>query len=444
MNKNNFLTGNIAPALIKFTLPLMLSLVLQALYGAVDLMIVGMFGSTSSVAAVATGSHVMQTLTVIITGLTMGVTVLIGQAIGMGDKDRISWVIGGQIKLFSIIAILITFFTIIFAEKAVEIMNVPPEAVKQTVAYIRICASGMIFITAYNGISGIFRGLGNSKSPLLFVFIACICNIILDIIFVKFLKMEASGAALATVMAQGISVAFSVYYIRKSNLPFKLSKDIFRKFDSVKAILKIGFPISLQDFLVGISFLIITGIVNSLGVVASASIGVAEKLFIFLALVPMSFMSAISAFVAQNVGAKQYKRAKKALFIASVISFSVGVCMFLATFFHGDVLASLFTKDIEVIAATASYLNGSSYEYLFVSLLFCLLGYFNGLGKTTFVMMQGLSTSFLIRIPLSLYISNLPETSMYLISFAVPISSFASLALSVIYLLYLGKKEGKS
>lgn len=425
MSENTFLEGKILPPLIKFAIPLMLSLVLQALYGAVDLMVVGKFGTTASISAVATGGQVMQSATVIITGLTMGVTVLLGQAIGAKKPEEAAAFVAGQIKLLFVVALIITALLICFAEQAARIVHVPEEALPETITYIRICASGMIFITAYNAVSGIFRGMGNSRSPFLFVLIACVINIILDLVFVGLFHLSTAGAALATITAQASSFLFSILYIKlgKQKLPFCLTKESFRKKGSVKRILSMGLPIAAQDFQVNVSFLIITAIINSLGLVESASVGISEKLFIFLALVPMSFMSALSAFVAQNVGAGNIQRATKAFFSAVRISFSCGFLVFLLTFFQGDLLASIFTKDQEVIAATQLYLKSCSFEYLLTAINFCLLGYFNGRGKTKFVLIQGILTVFFVRIPLSYFFRMLPNTNLLIIGIAVPLSA---------------------
>lgn len=441
--ENSFLSGPIVTPLIYFALPLMLSLLLQALYGGVDLAVVGRFSPTESVSAVATGSQVMQSATVIVTGLTMGVTVLLGKAMGAQKPEEAGDIVAGQIKLFALLAIFMTAFMILFAPQATKLMNVPAEAVDETVRYIRICSGGMIFITAYNGISGIFRGIGNSRSPFLFVLIACIVNIVLDLLFVGVFDMKASGAAFATVIAQAVSVAFSIAFIRKNPLPFTVEKENFQREHKIKSILKVGSPIALQDFLVNISFLIITSIVNSLGLVASAGIGVSEKLYVFLSIVPMAFMSALSAFVAQNIGAEQPERATRSLFIAQRISLLFGVGMFLLTFFQGGLLGSLFADDPAVIAATAEYLHGSSFEYLMIPLTFCFLGYFNGREHTTFVMAQGLAAAFLVRVPLSYLFSRLPNTRMFLISLAVPISAVANLLLCVGYFLILKRQDAR-
>lgn len=433
MESYEFLEGRILPSLVRFSIPLMLSLLLQALYGGVDLMVVGNFGSTASVSAVATGSQVMQTVTGIVAGLATGVTVLIGNSIGSGDKEKAGRTAGGMIFLFSLISVVITAVMFLFTESVANFMHVPPEAMAGTLTYIRICSVGIAFIAAYNGISGIFRGLGNSKSPLLFILIAAITNIVGDLLFVGVFKMDVAGAALATVFSQGVSVAFSLWYVGKNGLPFKINKTCFHGRESVLSILKIGTPIALQDFLTSVSFLIITAIVNSLGVIASASMGIAEKLFVFLAIVPMSFMSALSAFVAQNIGAGEFKRAKKSLFIAMGISFCFGFAMFLLTFLGGDILAGIFESNQLVIASTRDYLRSCSFEHLLIPFTFCFLGYFNGMGKTNFVMFQGFIAAFLVRIPVSYFLSRIPNTNMFYIGLAVPVSAGAALLMCLIY-----------
>lgn len=441
MQENTFLKGRILPPLIKFALPLMLSQLLQALYGAVDLIVVGHYGTTADFSAVATASQLMQGITGIIIGLTTGVTVLIGQAIGSGNSKRAGEISAGMTKLLIIISLVFFAVLTLFAPQALDLLKIPLSAKAAGTVYIRICAAGVIFISAYNAISGLFRGVGNSKMPLLFILIACIFNIIGDIILVGVFKMGAAGAALATVLAQTVSVIFSVIYILRGGLPFKITKESFKARGAVGRILKTGVPIALQDFLTRVSFLILTAILNSLGLVASASIGISEKLFLFLSIIPISFMSALSAFVAQNIGAGNRERAYKSLKISVGISFIFGILTFVATFFFPEILAAAFEKNPEVIAAAARYQRGCAAEHLFISVFFCMLGYFNGLGKTDFVMFQGIFTAFAVRIPLSYLLSRGASPDLFKIGLAVPASALVSFLLCLMYLIYLNKKE---
>lgn len=441
MQENTFLKGRILPPLIKFALPLMLSQLLQALYGAVDLIVVGHYGTTADFSAVATASQLMQGITGIIIGLTTGVTVLIGQAIGSGNGKRAGEISAGMTKLLIVISLVFFAVLTLFAQQALDLLKIPLSAKAAGTVYIRICAAGVIFISAYNAISGLFRGVGNSKMPLIFILIACVVNIIGDIILVGVFKMGAAGAALATVLAQTVSVIFSVIYILRGGLPFKITKESFKARGAVGRILKTGVPIALQDFLTRVSFLILTAILNSLGLVASASIGISEKLFLFLSIIPISFMSALSAFVAQNVGAGNRERAYKSLKISVGISFIFGILTFVATFFFPEILAAAFEKNPEVIAAAARYQRGCAAEHLFISVFFCMLGYFNGLGKTDFVMFQGIFTAFAVRIPLSYLLSRGASPDLFKIGLAVPASALVSFLLCLIYLIYLNKKE---
>ncbi|MGN0452145.1 MAG: MATE family efflux transporter [Acutalibacteraceae bacterium] len=441
MQENTFLKGKILPPLIKFALPLMLSQLLQALYGAVDLIVVGHYGTTADFSAVATASQLMQGITGIIIGLTTGVTVLIGQAIGSGNNKRAGDISAGMTKLLIVISLIFFAVLTLFAPEALDLLKIPSAAKVAGTVYIRICAAGVIFISAYNAISGLFRGVGNSKMPLIFILVACIVNIIGDILLVGVFKMGAAGAALATVLAQTVSVIFSVIYILKGGLPFKITKESFKARGAVGRILKTGVPIALQDFLTRVSFLILTAILNSLGLVASASIGISEKLFLFLSIIPISFMSALSAFVAQNIGAGNRERAYKSLKISVGISFVFGILTFIATFFFPEILAAAFEKNPEVIAAAARYQRGCAAEHLFISVFFCMLGYFNGLGKTDFVMFQGIFTAFAVRIPLSYLLSRGASPDLFKIGLAVPASALVSFLLCLIYLIYLNKKE---
>lgn len=439
--ENTILQGKIFEPLLKFTLPLMLAVLIQALYGAVDLMIVGKFGGTAGVAAVANGSQIMQNVADFITGLSMGVTVLIGRCVGAKDQEGAARAVGGMTWLFVIVALVITALFEIFAEDMAVWMRIPEEAHARMVTYIRVCSGGVIFSTAFNIISGLFRGLGNSRSPLLFITVACVTNILGDLLLVGVFHLDVLGAAIATVFAQAVSVAFSLYKIKKDGLPFTVRREHFRKWRSAgHKIWRVGAPVAFQDLLVSISFLIIMAILNNIGLVASASVGIAEKLYIFLALVPISFMYALSAFVAQNMGAGQPQRAQQSMAIGMRVAFAFGVAMFAATMFAGDWLASLFTEDPVVIASTQTYLRGVGGEYLMLPFVFCFLGYFNGIGHTKFVFIEGLVSSFGARIPLCWLFSHLPGTNLFIIGLSVPASSAVSLLMCVLYYFWVRKR----
>ena len=426
----NFTEGQIFAPLLRFAGPVLLALLLQTMYGAVDLLVVGQFGTAADVSAVSTGSMVMQTVTVVVTGLAMGLTVLVGRKIGEGLREEAGKIIGSGICLFGALAVVLSIIMVFAAPVMAELMQAPAEALDKTVTYITICSAGAVFIVAYNLVGSIFRGIGDATMPLITVAIACVLNIIGDLVLMALLQMGTAGAAIATVAAQAVSVVLSLVLIRRRELPFTLrAKDLRPKGTWIRQILLLGIPIALQDLLVNISFLTITAIVNSLGLTASAGVGVAEKLCGFVMLVPSAYMQAMSAFVAQNIGAGKPQRARKALLCGIASSLVVGAVMGYLTFFHGDWLAGLFAKDADVIAAAAEYLKAYAIDCLLTSFLFCFIGYFNGTGNTVFVMLQGIIGAFGVRLPVSWIVSRLPGASLFHIGLATPASSIVQILL---------------
>ena len=384
-DQSNFTRGRILAPLLRFAIPVLGALVLQAMYGAVDLLVVGRFASPADVSAVSTGSQLMQTITFVIVGLSMGTTILLGNCIGAGEKEKAGGIIGTAIWLFGLLGLIVTVAVPVAARPLCALMRAPEEAFAQTAAYVSVCAGGMLFIVAYNVLGSVFRGLGDSRTPLMAVVIACVCNIAGDLLFVAVFRMGAAGAALATALAQAVSVALCLLVIRRRGLPFPFSRRCVRlDADVALRTVRLGAPLALQDLLVSASFLVILAIVNSLGVTASAGVGVAEKLCAFIMLVPSAFSQSLSAFVAQNVGANEPERARRAMFYGMGASLLLGCVMAWAAYFHGALLGSIFSRDAEVVAAGADYLRAYAIDTLLVSFLFCFIGYFNGCGRTTF------------------------------------------------------------
>lgn len=443
---HDFTGGPILKALLKFALPVLFALFLQAMYGAADLLIVGKFGTAGDISAVSTGSQVMQVVTFAITSLAMGITILAGQKIGERKPEEAGEAVGSGICLFAVIGIVMTAGLAVFAGAVAQIMKAPAEAFDLTVSYIRICGAGSLFIVAYNVIGSIFRGIGDSKMPLITVAIACVFNIAGDLLFVAGFHMGVAGAALATVLAQMLSVMISFFVIRKRQLPFAMNRQMLSfKGKVIRRILSLGIPIALQDFLVSISFLVILAIVNSMGLVASAGLGIAEKLCAFVMLVPSAYMQSMSAFVAQNAGAQKMNRARKALICGIGTSLLAGIVMGYLSFFHGNLMAGIFADPGEtaVIGAAADYLRAYAIDCLLTSFLFCFLGYFNGCGKTLFVMAQGIIGAFAVRIPVSYFASKAAGATLFSIGLATPASSAVQILLCTVYLFVLVKKEGK-
>ena len=442
--QNDFTEGKILGPLLMFVLPVLFALFLQAMYGAVDLLVVGKFAGSEDVSAVSTGSQIMMTLTNLVSSLAMGLTIFLGQKIGEKDTEFGGRIIGCGILFFLVIGIGLTVLIPVTAPILANVMQAPLEAYAKTVSYIRICGIGSIVIIGYNLIGSIFRGIGDSRTPLITVLIACICNIAGDLLLVKGFGMGASGAAVATVIAQLISVVISYFLIRSKKLPFDFDRSFLKlKGDIIAKIVVLGTPIALQDLLVGISLLVILAIVNGLGLVASAGVGVDEKVCDFIMLVPAGFMQAMSAFVAQNRGARKIDRAYKGLLYAIGVSVLFGITMFYVSFFHGDILSRIFANDPDVIVASADYLKAYAIDCLLTCFLFCFIGFFNGMEYTRFVMIQGIIGAFLVRVPVSFAMSKWEPVSLFHIGLATPCSTILQITMCGVFMLILRRNENR-
>ena len=442
-DKSDFTQGSILKKLILFMMPVLGALILQAAYGAVDLLVVGRYGTTSGLSAVSTGSQVLNLVTFVVTQLSMGITVLIARYLGEKRPKQIGSVIGGAAVVFAGISIVLFILMVFFAHPISVLMQAPKEAVTLTSTYVRICGSGIFFIVAYNVLAAIFRGLGDSRSPLLFVLAACIINIIGDLALVAGLHMDAAGAAIATVMAQGFSVVFAVVILMKKNLPFTIAKHDFRWNMQCGKFMEIGLPLALQELLTQLSFLALCAFVNRLGLEASSGYGVACKIVNFAMLVPSALMQSLASFISQNVGAGKTKRAKKTLYTGIGVGLTIGCIVFIFVMFKGDMLAAIFTTDEAVIQRAYEYLKGFAPETLATAILFSMIGYFNGNNKTVFVMVQGLIQTLLIRLPLAYVMSIQPNASLTNIGLAAPVSTVAGVIMSVTYFIYLNRKAAR-
>lgn len=441
--KSDFTQGSILKKLALFMLPILGALVLQAAYGAVDLLVVGRFGSTSGLSAVSTGSQVLNLVTFVVTQLAMGVTVLIARYLGEKQPKYIGPVIGGAAIVFTIISVVLFAVMVGLARPISVLMQAPTEAVDLTTSYVRICGGGIFFIVAYNMLAAIFRGLGDSKSPLLFVLVACIFNIVGDLVLVAGFHLDAAGAAIATVFAQAVSVVCAIVILLKKDLPFKIQKSDLCLNSQCGKFLSIGLPLALQEFLTQLSFLALCAFVNRLGLSASSGYGVACKIVNFAMLVPSSLMQSMASFVSQNIGAGNRQRAKKSMFTGIGIGLVIGSFVFALVMLKGDLLSSAFTTDAGVIANAYAYLKGFAPETLVTAVLFSMVGYFNGNNKTVWVMIQGLVQTLLVRLPMAYFMSIQPNASLTNIGLAAPTSTAVGIVLNVCFFLYLERKSKK-
>ena len=440
-NTADFTQGSILKKLCRFMLPVLGALILQAAYGAVDLLVVGRFGSTSGLSSVSTGSQVLNLVTFVVTQLAMGVTVLIARYIGEKREKEIGAVLGGAAVVFTILAGCLFVLLVLFARPISVLMQAPQEALALTASYVRICGCGILFIVAYNVLSAVFRGLGDSRSPLLFVLVACLVNVAGDLVLVAGLHLDAAGAALATVLAQAVSVGCALAILRRKKLPFTFRKSDMRLNEQCRRFLAIGLPLALQEFLTQLSFLALCAFVNRLGLAASSGYGVASKIVSFVMLVPSALMQSMASFVAQNIGAGNVKRAKKSMFTGIAVGVAFGIVMFALVLRKGDVLAGLFSTDAEVVRRGFEYLRGFAPETIVTAVLFSMVGYFNGSNQTLWVMIQGLIQTLLVRLPLAYYMSIQPNASLTKIGMSAPVATVVGIVLNIGCFLYLNRRD---
>lgn len=443
-NKNDFTQGSIVSKLLRFMIPILGALVLQAMYGAVDILVVGQFGTTAGISGVSTGSSIVNLITFTITGLTMGVTIVMGQYFGEKKPEKVGQVVGGAIWLFLVLAFVVAAFMLIFARPLAILMQAPEEALDLTVLYVRICGGGIFFIIAYNVISSISRGIGDSNMPLIFVGIACVVNIIGDLLFIAVFKWNVAGAALATVMAQAVSVILSILIIKRREQPFVMKKEYIRCNPEIRKFIQVGTPIAFQEVLTQLSFLALCAFINRLGLDASSGYGVANKIVSFVMLVPGALMQSMASFVAQNVGAGCEKRARKAMVTGMMIGCGIGVFIAIFSFTRGELLASVFSKDAAVIARAAEYLKGFAPEAVVTAILFSFIGYYNGHSKTLFVMLQGISQTFIVRLPMSYFMSIQPDASLTMIGLAAPCATVFGILLNFLYFVKVSRDMKQS
>lgn len=382
----------------------------------------------------------MNFATFVVSGFAMAVTVLISRYIGMNRKDKLADLIGATIVFFAAISIACIIGLIVFARPIAILLSAPEEALDLTVQYVRICGAGFVLITAYNTISAVFRGLGDSKSPLLFVFIACVINIVGDLLFVAVFHMNVAGAALATVLAQGVSVLLSVLIMRKQNLPFTLKKENIGFNSEIGRIAQVGAPIALQELLTQMSFLALCGFVNALGLAASGGYGVASKVQSFVMLIPSALMQSMASIVSQNVGAGKEKRAFRSMLTGMAVGASIGIIVFIGVLFFGDKLAMLFTSDSAVVAKAFEYLKGFAPEAVVTAVLFSFMGYYNGHAKTFWVMAQGLAQTFIVRLPMAYFMSIQPDASLTMIGLAAPSATVFGILINLAYYFHFRKE----
>lgn len=441
--ERNLTTGSVFKNITYFSLPYLLSYFLQTLYGMADLFIIGQFeNGVAGTTAVSIGSQVMHMITVMIVGLAMGTTVTIAQAVGGNDKKRTSSAIGNTVTLFLCVSLVLMSVLIFFVRPIAGLMSTPAEAVEGTVQYLTICFIGIPCITAYNIISSVFRGLGDSKSPMYFIAVACGANIVLDYLFMGVFNLGPSGAALGTTLSQAVSVITALIFISKKDMGISFDKkDCILKKDVFGQILRIGIPVALQDGFIQISFIVITVIANRRGLSDAAAVGIVEKIVGFLFLVPSSMLSTVSALCAQNIGAGKQDRADETLSYAMMITVIFGIIITVLIQFVSEQAVSLFTSDRDVIILGGQYIRGYILDIVFAGIHFCFSGYFCALGRSEFSFIHNTISIIFARIPGAYFTSKLFPHTLFPMGLATTAGSLVSVIICVGVFIYLRRKK---
>lgn len=442
--ERNYTTGSVFKNILIFSLPYLFSYFLQTLYGMADLFIIGQFEGVASTTAVSIGSQVMHMLTVMIVGLAMGATVSIGQATGANNRKEAASDIGNTVTLFLLLSLVLTVVLLVLVKPVVSIMSTPSEAVNGTIAYLTICFIGIPFITAYNIISSILRGMGDSKSPMYFIAIACVMNIILDYIFMGALHLGPAGAALGTTLSQTVSVAVALIFLIKKEHGLSLHRTDFKPQSPIMGrILKIGVPIAMQDGLIQVAFILITIIANQRGLTDAAAVGIVEKIISFLFLVPSSMLSTVSALGAQNIGADKPERAKQTLRYAIYLAAGFGIVISILAQFVAEPVVSLFTSDSDAILAGGQYLRGYIWDCFFAGIHFSFSGYFCACEKSGISFLHNIIAIVLMRVPGVYITSKLFPATLLPMGLATATGSLVSVIICVIAYCIIERKAQK-
>lgn len=442
MKEQDLTQGNIFRTLMVFAVPFLIANILQSLYGAVDLFVIGRYCSAKSVAAVSTGTQITQIVTSLITGLTLGSTILIGEYTGSKKLEAVKKTISTTLSIFTIAAILISVLMLCFARPLLTLLQTPDESFSLTLEYVSICALGNLFVCGYNAISAILRGYGDSGRPMLFVGIACLFNILLDFLFVKYCHMDVAGTALATILSQAVSMIIAIIWLKRKDFIFDFK---FRSFRPDRTIAKrlafLGIPISFQELMVRISFLYLMAVMNSCGVEAAAVVGISSKYDVFAMLTATSMANALAAITAQNMGAEKPQRARKALWYGLGFALSVSFLFWIWAQVNPASMIRVFAEDSAVIAAGIPFFQSCSYDYIMVTIVFCLNGYLNGCQKTLWTMFSCSAGALLLRIPLVWYFGSHFANDLHKLGMIAPTVSGIMAFYTLFYVLFQSKKH---
>ena len=441
MNRKDLTQGSILGNIMTFSLPYVLAYFLQILYGLADLFVIGQFCNVDSTTAVSNGAQVMYLFTCVVIGLAMGTTVCLGRAVGAKDQSRASNIIGNTATMFLCLSVVLATVLLIFRNHIVSLIDTPAEAVGATCDYLTVCFIGIPFIMAYNIIASIFRGLGDSRSPMYFVAIACVVNIILDYVFIGWIGMGAMGAALGTTLSQAFSVMVALTAIRKHRQVFDVHRENFKlQKPIISNILKVGFPIAMQDGFIQIAFIAITIIANGRGLYDAAAVGIVEKFIGLVFIVPSAMLSTVSAIASQNIGARHVSRAQRTMWYAMAITTSYGIIMAITMQFIPEVAVRLFTDDAHVIGLGSEYLRGYVWDCIFAGLHFCFSGFFTACGYSIISFAHNFVSIVCARVPLVYLASEMYPDTLYPMGLATCFGSVLSCVICIVAYQWVRKK----
>ena len=433
MKRKDLTQGSILGNIMTFSLPYILAYFLQILYGLADLFVIGRYCDVDSTTAVSNGAQVMYLVTCVVIGLAMGTTVKTAHAIGAKDNRRASLIIGNTATMFLGLSVVLAVSLLSFKNSIVSLIDTPAEAVAGTGDYLTVCFIGIPFIMAYNIIASIFRGLGDSKSPMYFVAVACVVNILLDFFFIGYCGWGAMGAALGTTLSQMTSVGFALVAIRRHRQVFDVHRQDFKpRRDVISGILKIGFPIAMQDGFIQIAFIVITVIANGRGLYDAAAVGIVEKFIGLVFIVPSAMLSTVSAIASQNLGARQVGRAQRTMWYAMGITTTYGVIVAVILQFIPDLAVRIFSDDAQVVAMGGEYLRGYVWDCVFAGLHFCFSGFFTACGYSIISFAHNFLSIVCARIPLVYLASESYPDTLYPMGLATCLGSILSVVVCVV------------
>ncbi len=442
-SQNRLLNGSVAKALVLFAMPIILSNLVQNLYSMVDLIIVGRFAGTNSMSGVNNGCTVSMLLTNLCIGLCQGGAALIGQYLGSRNDERLRRAVGTLMTFLLLLALGITALMLVFTGPLLRAMQAPAESYSEAWRYVMICSAGTVFVFGYNALAAILRGIGDSRRPFIFVIIACCTNVVLDLILVGGLEMGAAGAAIATIFSQFLSMVICIAYMKRNNVLFDFKPRSFRIDRSeLKLLLQFGMPTCIQNLVTSLSFLVLTTITNTLGVVASAASGAGGKLIGFGILPCIAMTAAVSSMVAINEGANQRERSLKTMRIGLVMIYAINLVIFAVIELFTPQLVGIFSADGEVVTAGASYARVFACDLLFVPIMSALGGLFIGTGHTMVTSVLNVCSSLIIRAPVAALFGLVLNWGLRGVGMGAPVSSLIVGIVCIIYF-FSGKWKSK-